>query len=339
MRRVKVYVGSDLLDALGQFTKFILWALSNQYNCEQIADAIDLGKTIVEDELAYLLRIGFIELQDGEYILTGAGYGYINLINLEKSFNSGKEAYLNCFTGEISNVNPMAFIGEEDGGNYLPRKVSNLLIQNRDYPPLQTYIEAEYGDYFADLSQEFKESLYFYLYPLEIKDKMYLEFFLPEIPKIDEHFQDADERTVLLERKLENVYFLYENEKIQKYRDCIDMLKKLHEFDSSLLSPVADDILHYADEERIVYRDENPQIFDTSTGIRLMPGVGKSSADAPDIKDYPKVSISPQRPLFEEYVEHRGILYKCTLEKQDIIDSPVYQKVPFSLFKEVCTDK
>lgn len=332
---VLIYVGSDRLDDLGQFTKFVLWAISNKYSISEISDAVSLGDIVVEDEVSYLSQIGFILDTETGFEITETGQGYLDLITSVDEFNNlHSKAHLNCFTGSVGSPNPTATISPPETALCLPEKISRFIIQNRDYQPLQEFARSEYTDYFSHLRPEFLNSLYFYLYPSDADKPLFQEYSLPTPPDINDKFLSSDGTMVTLSRNIACLYFAYEDDRLLRYRTVIDTLERLSIFDPSLLSTTAVELLGYARDERSVNIDAAPLYIDTSTGNIL--------SNRPVQEDFGSrrlVSIPiPGRPYkYDEYVEvavsSGTTQYKRTLKKTDNIC--LRQEVPFAIFEEV----
>lgn len=54
VNKARVSLYSDMLDDMGQFTKFILWSIGKRYSLEQIDEVIELGEYIIREELFYI---------------------------------------------------------------------------------------------------------------------------------------------------------------------------------------------------------------------------------------------------------------------------------------------
>lgn len=105
MNTVTIYVASERIDDLGQFTKFILWAISNRYSVEEISNTVALGNTVVEEEIAYLQRIGFVNNSGSKYLISETGQKYLDLISSIENFNNMQaKAYLNFFHIYVPNL-------------------------------------------------------------------------------------------------------------------------------------------------------------------------------------------------------------------------------------------
>lgn len=129
MNTVTIYVASERIDDLGQFTKFILWAISNRYSVEEISNTVALGNTVVEEEIAYLQRIGFVNNSGSKYLISETGQKYLDLISSIENFNNMQaKAYLNCVTGNISSFNSKIKTQIPENATILPQLI-NLLYK------------------------------------------------------------------------------------------------------------------------------------------------------------------------------------------------------------------
>lgn len=330
-----IYVGSDRVDDLGQFTKFVLWAISNKYTINEISDAVSLGEIVVEDEVSYLSQIGFILDTESGFEITETGQGYLDLIaSVDKFNNLHSKAYLNCFTGSVGCPNPTATINIPKAAFCLPGKISRFIIQNRDYQPLQEFARSEYTDYFSHLRPEFLNSLYFYLYPDDSGEPLFQEYSLSALPDINDQFSSSDGTMVILSRNIVCLHFAYEDDRLLRYRTVIDTLERLSIFDPSLLSTTAVELLKYARDERSVNINANPLYIDASTGSILS---NRPIQEDLGLRQLVSIPI-PDRPYkYNEYVEvavsSGNTQYRRILKKTDNIC--LKQKVPFAIFEEV----
>lgn len=330
-----VYVGSDRIDDLGQFTKFILWAISEKYSIREISDTVSLGDMVVEDEVSYLLRIGFLNESETELEISETGQGYLDLIaSVEQFNNSPRKTHLNCFTGNVGRPNPAATCSIPDNALRLPEKVSKFIVQNRDYQPLQEYARSEFMDCFSHLRPEFFSSLYFYLYLEDMGEYMFQEYTLPSLPPVSEQFSSSDGTMIILSRGIVCLHFYYEDSRLLRYRTVIDTLEKLSIFDSTLLSQTADELLSFVRDERMVNASTTLLFIDASTGNILL-----EQPEQEDLGQRSMVSVPiPDQPYkYDEFVEisvpSGTTQYRRILKRTD--RTRLNQKVPFSIFEEV----
>ena len=335
IKSVFVYVGSDRVDDLSQFTKFILWAISEKYSISEISDAVSLGDIVVEDEVSYLSRIGFILEAESGLEISETGQGYLDLISSVDRFNNLRtKAHLNYFTGSVGSLNPAATLAPPENALCLPEKISRFIIQNRDYQPLQEFARSEYAELFSHLRPEFLNSLYFYLYPDDADLPLFQEYSLSTPPEINDQFSSSDGTMVTLSRNIVCLHFAYEDDRLLRYRTVIDTLERLSMFDPSLLSTTAVELLKYARDERSVNINATPLYIDASTGSIL-----SNRPIQEDLGPRQLISIPiPDHPYkYDEYVEvavsSGNTQYRRILKKTDSIC--LRQKVPFAIFKEV----
>lgn len=338
MNTVTIYVASERIDDLGQFTKFILWAISDRYSVEEISNTVALGNTVVEEEIAYIQRIGFVNNSGSKYLISETGQKYLDLISSIENFNNMQaKAYLNCVTGNISSFNSKIKTQIPENATILPQLINKFIVQNRDYQPLQKFAIANFSKFFSHLRPEFINSLYFYLKHEKTEKKIYQEYVLTEIPPLTKHFNSSDKMIVNISREIKTIYFSYEDIRLERYRMVISILEKLKVFDQSLLSDTALKLIEYAKKEKLVNSKSSPLYVDAATGTCLLEVPVQEELGQrkmPEIK-LPSKSITP-----EEYVEYmfstESVKYK---QKQEKIESKrIVQKIPFSLFKEVDTE-
>lgn len=335
VKPVFVYVGSDRIDDLGQFTKFILWAISEKYSISEISDTVSLGDIVVEDEVSYLSRIGFILESESGLEISETGQGYLDLIASVDSFNNLRsKAHLNCFTGSVGSLNPAATLAPPENALLLPKEISLFIIQNRDYQPSQDFARSEYTEHFSHLRPEFLSSLYFYLYPDNTGEHLFQEYTLSNLPAINDQFSSSDGTMVILSRNVVCLHFTYEDDRLLQYRTVIDTLERLSIFDSSLLSTTAVKFLKYARDERSVNINADPLYIDASTGNILS---NRPIQEGPHPRRLFSIPIPDYPYKYDEYVEvtvsSGNTQYRRILKKTDNIC--LRQKVPFTIFEEV----
>lgn len=89
----KVLCHSRLLDDIGDFTRYMIWAIGNNYTEQLIKATIQLDEIVVEEALCDLERWKFAKRgeEEGRWELTAGGKEYFELIRcMEKLEN--KEA-------------------------------------------------------------------------------------------------------------------------------------------------------------------------------------------------------------------------------------------------------
>lgn len=337
MRTVVISVGSDRLDDLGQFTKFILWAVNKEYSIHDISEAIELSELIVEDEVAYLQQIGFVQENDAGQFVTETGLGYIALLSAIDSFNTQKHtARLNYFSGDLSEINPLVVTTLPSNENVLPEKLSKFIVQNRDYHPLQKYAKSKFEHAFSHLRPEFYESLYFYMSSGVHDAVVYQKYKILDIPALCKQSTNSGDTMLILERELLKYEFTYTDDRLLRYRSVLDTLEKLHQFDSTLLSDAADTLLQWAKNEQIVNATTKPLIFDTATGTPLEEYPPAPPINTRNIPYIPKLHIPPRECSYSDYINissnSGAVLYKRNFKSEE--RSLFQQMIPFTCFEE-----
>lgn len=340
VQRVLVYANSQRLDDMGQFTKYVLWAVGEGYSAQEIADAIELKSYIVQDEVLYLTRIGFVSEVDCGYKLTETGKGYLELISVVNDFNKDSIiAQLNWFTGAVSDWNPNVEKNVHHNDVDLPYRVSRYLILNKDYAPLKEFVWKAYSERFDSLRKELADSIYFFLEPFYQDGKLYRRYYLEEIPPADVQYETINEPMVLLERAYATVQLKYYDERLLHYKTVADTLTRLNDFESLLLSDYAKRILRWIEYERSLNQMKKKAYFDLSRGEEIDTIPAEIDATLQNLMKktvkLPSVNISDISSLKDDLIveSEEGTVYfakeitKYTIERR-------HQLIPFALLKE-----
>lgn len=330
IQTVSIFAGSDRLDDIGQFTKFVLWAIGNGYTSFAISEAIELSKYIIDDEISYLIQIGFVVQEDMQLSISETGKGYLELISAVDDFNRREHtARLNWFSGEVLDSVSPVFDNVPPGSVSCDERVSKFLILNKNYAPLRTYVDSRYSDMFSNLSNEFVDSLYFYLQPKIHNERCYQEYRLTSIPSIGESYPYTGESMVCLSRPVKTLQFRYEDERLMMHRNVLETLRTLDIFDSELLSEKAKQILAWYIEEQKINESVQPLYIDTSTGEELIV-LPQPNQVNPNVK---RIDLPARECAYESEIYIGNTFYKRTPIREHT--SRYEQPVPFALFREV----
>ena len=332
INKITIWANSDRLDDLGQFSKFILWAINQKYTITEISETVSLGDIIIHEEISYLLSIGFIlETADG-FVLSETGKGYLSLLSSIEIFNAQQQtAQINRFSGLISKSNANATAYIDENSICLPTKINRYIVQNRDYKPLQEFALVNYSSIFSHLRPEFLESIYFSLSLSQQDEQLYQEYILPSIPSFTEEYPINDETMIVLKRCVQCLYFHYNDNRLIEHRNVLSTLDLLYKYDSSLLSERSLQLLEIAKEEKITNLNAVPIYYDASTGLELSdPPYLKPVEDSKLIHIHlPTISYKN----LDSQVIINDIEYQRTFTQAET--EYILQKVPFSIFKEV----
>lgn len=253
MVSAKVTINSELMDDIGQFTKFIIWAFGSGYETDDINNVIELGEYVIQDELNYLCEIGMMQHLDENYSLTRLGNEYFTLIKSIDEFNSMEiTVHINCHTGLIESPREKKY--SFDDANNLGYRLSSIVakefFQNKDYENSKEYIFAHYKEMFASLNQKQIDSIY-----VEIDNEwqeFYKHLILDSVPDFNEDMRSEavkDVQSILLKRTVYSLKYKIVNCDLDYYRSAIDTLKTLKKFDAGLLSDKALEIIDLKNEE------------------------------------------------------------------------------------------
>lgn len=132
-REAEIKCQSDLIDSLGELTKFIL---SSLYQGETLADIISLtsmGDQIIREEINYLSEgnRNLIKPEDGS--LTALGKEYGRLINSFDEIKDGIPAYLNTFVDKFEELERSSLVETQDNTYQLRQTTVFELVGKEDY--------------------------------------------------------------------------------------------------------------------------------------------------------------------------------------------------------------
>lgn len=260
---VTLTIGSELLDQMGEFTRYILYLIGQGYTIEDINEIIELGEFIIHEEVDYIDKIGLIQQSEYGYILTEIGQKYFNLLFVLDELNKqGIKAQLNCFNGYIYDSDWNTLTYKECDDNYLKLRVKIIkeLYQNRNPANSKEYILNKFSNMIkANLKEDEIEKLYVSL-SYERSDK-YKEIFIKEASSIKENQSELEEADIIIVHNVIPFKIRAEFLELQEYRNVLSTLKNLKLFDFELISQKASNLLELEDEEKFINSINNQKIY------------------------------------------------------------------------------
>lgn len=324
-----------MLDDIGQFTKFILWAIGKGYKLNEIDQIIELGEYVILEEIIYLCKIGFIIEKNDTYSLSENGLSYLKLIDTIEYINSlDILAHVNCFTGKVQEFNGQNYeknVLNEDIQN-LPMLVSKQFFYNKNYANSREFILENYDELFQDLSETQKESIY-----IEIasdRDIKYVIYELNEIPNADFDFSKEIlfSPNLLLKRPIQKFSYSIKDERLEKYRNVLSTLSMVEKFDKELLSLKSLDMIGWEDEEKKFNKGNTVICVDACKGEIVTSVTSNHVKQRKTVIEIPEY----QYEISEETVrEELGIdNIHWIISKPKIETVKFFQLIPFELFVE-----
>lgn len=331
----KLTVQSEMLDEVGQFTKFILWSLSEGYTINDIDMTIELGDFVVIEEINYLCNIGFLIDSGERYTLTENGKMYLSLIKTVEYVNTLElNVLINCYTGEVQKYNGVIFCKDSITAEYqkLPEAVSRQFFYNLNYSNSREFLFNNYENLFNELNESQIKSINVGL--ICEKEIHYIKYTLEEIPSISIDYSSMlnGAPCLLLSRSyLKNNYKIFD-ERIENYRNVIPTLMMIDKFENGLLSDKALDFISYYNEEKQLNQEELVFFLDMYSGETVDSVVN-------NIAKHIKVAVQLPEYHFEIKDEHitnkvkiNDFHYRLSMTNTEV--KKTYQLVPFSMFTE-----
>lgn len=272
LRRLRI--GSEIIDSMDEFLMFLLEAVYEKNNVDQIKLAVGLDKSVVEDNIDYLVQVGFISRNEdySELKVLDSGINYIKLKDVIDKFNEDdNKIAINMFTGEV--VTPPVKMPAQDvieGVQVFPKRVNYFITQNRDYENSKDFVFSNFSDKLNGLNEEQKEAIYVMCETIKSEDlivKYKLPYKLKFIP--DVQINKEGEHKLALSREIKTYYCKYVNRELDNYRAAIKFAKQLSLIDKTMLSEKAERLLMLEEYEIEHNKNLKPIIRDESNGKQL----------------------------------------------------------------------
>lgn len=331
----KIRINSGMLDDIGQFTKFILWAIGKGYKLNEIDQIIELGEYVILEEIIYLCKIGFVIENNDTYILSENGLTYLKLIDtIEKVNSMNISIHINCFTGEVQHFNEFNYernnLNEEI--QKLPKIVSKQFFYNKNYANSREFLFDNYNELIKDLSDALKESIY-----LEIeseKETKYVIYELTEIPSADYDFsnENLSGSTLLFKRPIQKFSYSIKDERLQNYRNVLSTLFMIEKFDKELLSSKSLDMILWEAEEKKFNTGNMVINVDACKGEIVTSITNNNMKQRKPVIRLPEYQYSISKEIVREELEIDNIHW---IISEPLIETmEVFQLVPFNIFTE-----
>ncbi|MGC7872082.1 hypothetical protein ACPUYX_11200 [Desulfosporosinus sp. SYSU MS00001] len=333
--KAKININCATLDDVGQFTKFILWAIGNGYNLSEIDRVIELGEYVVLEEVIYLCKIGFVIENNNTYSLSENGVTYLRLIDTLENVNSlDILVHINCFTGEVQKFNEHNYdknsLNEEI--QKLPEIVSRKFFFNKNYANSREFLFENYSELFQDLSETHKESIY-----IEIesdKETKYIIYELNQVPSAD--FDYSNETiigpTLLFKRPIKKFSYSMKDERLENYRNVLSTLAMLEKFDEELLSYKSHNLILMEDEEKKINKGNTVIFVDAFKGEIVTSVTNNYIKQRKTIIQLPEYQYDISEEIVREQLEVDNNHY--IISEPTIETTTVFQLAPFNLFIE-----
>ncbi len=259
MKKAKVVVESSNLDEMDEFTKYLIYTLGAEYDIQDISSIIELSEYIVRQEVNYLTKSGLVESEEGRYFLTELGESYYRLICFVKEYENEIKGVVNCYNGIISSDNvELIEASYLDNCSKLKSKIIPELYLNKNVSNSKEFLLSALS---SEIQQHLEEKEVEKLYA-EVKLENGSYFRKVNIDSAcsiteDDQFDKCD--NIVLEHRILVFKLRMKMKKLNNYRTVLRTLELLNNFDSSLLSDVANRLLLDQEVEKSI--NENQKFY------------------------------------------------------------------------------
>lgn len=157
VRPARIFCHSELIDKLGDLTKFIISSLYAGHSIEEISDLTHMGSTTIKEETEYLIRGGLV-YEDKE-TLTELGSQYGRLLEIFDGLSEGIGVAFNTFADLFEPIEENGYCSKVDPEYVLPNHFIPALARNDNYAN-SLDIAKEQIEEEAPFSGAIKKSLY-----------------------------------------------------------------------------------------------------------------------------------------------------------------------------------
>ncbi|SFC09343.1 hypothetical protein SAMN05443252_101846 [Bacillus sp. OV322] len=237
-------ITSERLIDFDPFTKFVFQMLGSGKTIAAVEEVTELRSYIILEEVYRLQGWGFFEEDDGNYNLTKIGQRYLKLMSLVDDLNEeSRKVLVNAFNGKVIGGGARLFKADE----CMPRlkvKVVKELLQNKNFSNSHAFFVEHVcfthpNSY--DLSKEELESIQVWI-DCDPRTQYYGAS-IKEVPvqTLEKEFLESFDMAI--QTGIIPITIKLHHPLLEEYRHVWPTLKQLKQFDSSLLSEKAEEIL------------------------------------------------------------------------------------------------
>lgn len=306
IRKATLKIGSEELDQMNEFTKYILYILGKKYTIDNISNILELSEYIIMEEVEYIIKIGLAIKKDGKFILTELGEKYYKLIEFLNIFKNSIKANVNCFNGLIYD-DSKDLIEETNCNNEfykLKIKIIKDLYKNKNISNSKEYFIKKYS-YIINkyLSKEELEKVYVNV-NFEEGD-YYQEIYIDTASSIKNIYTEEEILThdMVLVHPVIQFKFEIKIKKLDNYRYILPTLKKICEFQNDLLSATSYNLFDLEKEEEDINYSQETYYYDI-----LTKDVSNSIGETVNLKEGSSIRI-------KNYEEEKVEISKKEIEK------------------------
>lgn len=261
--------------SLNAFQKFLLEAIVEGASIQQIMDATQLTKNVVESELLQMETQKLIYSEGSKYFVTDISQKIMMISKTVTTLNSEENAFcVNLITGEIEKRDDSIFCVPEKDAYILRQKILNLdgisIEDNMDFfaenieilskletDEIQTVLSSIYAE-FSALKEGTNQTIVYY----KKKNLVGLPCLIGE-----EIFDVINQETsIMIEAMCNLISFSFTTESLEKYANVLKTINELNTRYPELISDEAKKVIH--DERLCESYNKNAKkfIYDCTSG-------------------------------------------------------------------------
>lgn len=341
--KVRIVIGSKILDDVKRFTGFVMRALFEGYSVADIDAVIGLGEAVVTEEIEYLRKIGFVSGEENSFSESGKEYCAL-MAAVDSANERGIDAYVELFSGKILPYILEAFTDSalDEEAKVLKRSVYISSLYERDYSETKEFIFGRHGDLFDGLNEKQIESVYTQL-EFDKGSESFISLTIENIPPLDYEFTVEPKKCINLRRSFVHIRWSAAFISLENYLHKLDLLETLSETeDGILISQFGHSLLKDRRKESNFNAALQPLIYDNFTR-EFVDTIPDGNYGEYDIELSCQFDVSAKRwqtpciDYFKYHIEQNAIP-NLSLENPFRVaritcDSSYYiQRIPFDLF-------
>lgn len=312
-------VGSTLLDSINEFDLFLLFCIGTHANYETILDTIELGDSLLTEELMNLSKWGLITSENvdnsKEYRLTSLGEKYFRTMNCLDFFNNRNEKIsVNAFNGRVVN---MLYENNKDDKNdiKLPQKIIKELYKNSNIANSKDFLLSKFSNIFFNTFKLEEDEINSLETRVKI-GKFYSSRISIDLKSITELKEESKVIDICIQERIIKAIINVENKTLNKYRNSLIQISDMQKKYPELFSQNFDELMKLFEEEK----NKNYRL----EPIYLLSGLNKQfMQDEMELIDV----VEPPNKLFKAYINdncssmYKNLINEVALrEKMDIPD-------------------
>ena len=278
----RLVLNSNIIDSMNEFLMFILEAIHDQKTIGEIKDVTNFKNTVVDENIDYLEKIGFITRnEDCNLVVTKEGISYIKFKSIIDKFNDCEHRVaINMFTGKVASL-PVCIPQREmiDVLKVLPIKVNSFITQNEDYENSKEFVFNKFDELFTELTEEQRQSINVTCIRMN-KENNKVTFIMPyklkSIPDIN--YKNEGKNKIAIRRVIKSYQCQYINRDLDSVRGKIKIAKELKSMDSTMISAKAERLILLEEYEQGWNEKVGRIIRDESTG-EFLDAIPKSNVN------------------------------------------------------------